>query len=293
MNPACTIIITCLVLLLPGLSHGEEAQHSLPHVLSIGVPTDVLQDYVQFIGNRTPQGITNYGGPHSRRDVVEVVLIQQALSLGGLDSPIAFSPAPTYLRMLKELETGRTALTATSIWLSDLSDDASVYRVSDAVIENGQFEAGLYTSEYNSTAHSASTLSHVRRLTAVSNRYWTPDWATLSEMNLKNLRHIQDWKTMVRTVSFKRADFLLAPFQPTKNMSLRVDGMTLVPIPNIKVGLKGSRHFAISSKYPGAEIVYQALQKGLGILKTKGVLERAYRESGFFNQNVQGWKRLN
>ncbi|MFX6036180.1 hypothetical protein ABTE74_22595, partial [Acinetobacter baumannii] len=59
--------------LLPGRAAAEEP--ALPAL----IPDDVLLDYRRFLAGRDPASVTDYGGPLSRRDVVEVVLIHQAL----------------------------------------------------------------------------------------------------------------------------------------------------------------------------------------------------------------------
>ena len=50
------------------------------------VPNDVAADYEAFLDGRDPQTITDFSGPFARRDVVEVVVTQQALARGGWTS---------------------------------------------------------------------------------------------------------------------------------------------------------------------------------------------------------------
>lgn len=284
-------ILLCVIILTPLLGHAK--QHGTIESVVIGVPMDVLADYRVFMHGRTPLEITQYSGPKSRRDVVEVILVQQALRRGGLDSTkIILKPLPNYARMISELMDGTIILNGTSIWKTDLKEGAHLF-VSTPVIANGQFEAGLYTSPRNSNALKARTLEQVQRLSAVSSRDWTPDWTTLTHMDLISLNHVQDWEAMVRMVSSRRVDFLLAPFQQNSQLMLHVNGMKLQPIPGIKLGLEGSRHFAVSARTQVGTKVYKALQRGLRTLTNQGTIERAYRESGFFNSKVQKWHMLN
>ncbi len=90
-----------------------------------------------------------------------------------------------------------------------------------------------------------------------------------------------------------RADVLLAPFQPTPDMSLSLVGYKLVPIPQIKVGLEAAA-IILSASWPRmAPPPTPRWKKGLAQLRAKGVIERAYRESGFFNTRTQNWTRIN
>jgi len=288
------LLASCFCLLMPGLTHANPSDSQLDSSpINIGIPQDVLEDYNAFIQGRDPVNITDYSGPNSRRDVVEVILFQQALMLGGITNNITFTGVPTYRRLLTEVKEGALVGAATSAWLYDLENEKENLLISDAVIENGNFEAGLYTNAKNTKVLEANTLKKIKGLSAASNRYWTPDWRTLSHLGLSRLIHIQDWKTMVRTVYHQRADFLLAPFQQTQGMRLDVDGMTLIPIQGVKVGLEGSRHFAISRHHPKGKTIFRAFQKGLAILMKRGTLKQAYRESGFYNEKAQNWRFLN
>lgn len=287
------ILTLCALLPLPGHAAGTDATAADNHAIRVGVPTDVLHDYRLFLIGRDPLSIVDYGGLRSRRDVVEVVLFQQALALGGFHGKIDLIGSPTYERIIAEVRDGHLSAAATSIWKSDLDKHPKRFLVTSPVIENGQFEAGLYTAPNNSKALEVTCLSQVRELTAVSNRNWTPDWMTLTALDLKELRHIQNWHTMVRIVANGRTDFLLAPFQQSKGMRLHVDGMILAPIRGVKVGLIGSRHFAVSKSAPGSDRLFAALERGVGIMKRRNTFEKAYRQSGFFNAEAGNWLLLN
>lgn len=277
-----TIIVMCMAC-HPIFALSEES------ALIILVPKDVLADYRNFIGFRNALNLTEYDGETSRRDVVEVVLLQQALHLGGIDQRIEFAEVDSYKRILVEMRLGRAVMAATSSWLIDLEEVEGAIYISNAIIQDGEFEAGLYTLPNNISALSAKTLTDVRGLSAVSSKAWRIDWATLTSINLRRLENTVTWLSMVRMVNAGHIDFLLAPFQVTDDLSLTVENVRLVPIPGIKIGLKGSRHFAVSASYPGSKKIFEALNKGLLILRERGAIKKAYRQSGFFNHKVSSW----
>jgi len=115
----------------------------------------------------------------------------------------------------------------------------------------------------------------------------------LENLKLKKLINTTKWKFIVRMVSIKRGDFLLASFQNTEDLSFFSEGIKLVPIQGLKVGLQGSRHFAISKNYPKSKELFKALNKGMKILRKEGIIKKAYEQSGFFNEKVKNWKKLN
>lgn len=259
--------------------------------LAVIVPTDVLRDYRAFLAGRDPRELQSYGGAGSRRDVVELVLLQQALARGGWREPLRFVGARTYSRMLVELASGRCGLSGTTLWSADLEGPG--LRPSSALIPEGRFEAGLYTSPSNERALAARTREDLSALRAVSNRNWRPDWRVLRSLGLAELRHVQNWDSMVRTLLAGRADLVLAPFQPTEGLALRHAAGTLVPIPQVKVYLYGARGFGLAREGPAQERLAAALERGLGALRAEGRVERAYTECGFYTPQVRGWRALN
>lgn len=265
--------------------------------ITILTQQDVYNDYQRFLGKRNPLTLSHFAGEGSRRDVVELVLVQQALALGGLSRPVKLvkvdNNSDSYTRYLKEILSGNATMGGNSAWQIDLkSIDDKIY-ISSPLIRQGEFEAGLYTSPDNKKALAARSLDDVRQLTAVVADSWKPDVATLEGLKLNQLLQTQSWDSMVGMVEKGRADVLLAPFQPTADMSLTLGEYSLVPIPNVKVGLAGSRHLFVSRSAPHGAETFDALEKGLAKLRAKGTIEQAYKESGFFNARTQTWLKIN
>ncbi|WP_028448577.1 MULTISPECIES: hypothetical protein [Chitinibacter] len=265
--------------------------------ITILTQQDVYNDYQKFIGQRDPLTLSNYGGPGSRRDVVEIVLVMQALKAGGNDLPIKLvkvdNSSDSYNRYIKEIMTGNVTMGGNSAWQIDLKPLSDKVFVSEPVIRNGEFEAGFYTTADNVEARLTRTLPELQKLTAVVADSWKPDVATLESLKFSNLLKTQSWDSMVGMLVKKRADVVLAPFQPTPDLSMDVGGKKLVPITNVKVGLQGSRHFFVSRLDPNGALVAKQLNIGLDRLRDKGIIEKAYRESGFFNSATKSWNRLN
>lgn len=266
---------------------------ALAQSATVILPPDVLADYRAFLDGRDPLTITDYSGPLSRRDVIEVVLFRQALALGGFAAPLELRTVPSYARSVLELKTGGVVAAATTLWRRDVVDADKDILISPALVREGEFEAGLYTCPDDARALEAASLADVRRLAGVCNRQWTPDWKILSGLGLRRLVGAPNWEVMVRMTTERRADFLMAPFQATRDLHLTAYGCTLVPIPGLKVRLPGSRHFGVSARHPQGGRVYRALVRGLKKMRAKGLIKRAYTQCGFFNARTADWKVLN
>ena len=254
------------------------------------IPADVLADYHRFLGDRDPAGLSYYGGEHSRRDVVEVVLIIQALSLGGYKLNLSFLPVESYSRQLIEIKDGRAAIPLTSIWSSDAELLSEQTYLSSTLVKAEDFVAGFYVKSDNLKALSVKNRSQLAKLTAVSNPRWRRDWTVLSSLiSESNLHGSVLWPSMVKMVEFGRVDFLLAPFQATADLSLSFEGVRLVPIQGLKVSLGEGRRLIFSKKHPKGQELHEAFEKGFAIMKRNGVIKQAYTESGFYNEAVKDW----
>lgn len=253
---------------------------------------DNYPDYQLFVNTKDVQNIKYYGGPGARRDVVEIVLFQQALFLGGLDANIQIVTDTSYRRTLRTIETGEVLASGSSIWEEDIDEYKKKMWKSHVLIREKEFVAGFYTSPKNQVALSAKNSEDILKLKIVSNPHWIVDWNTIIQLGFEKPFKSLYWPQMVRMVSFGRADITLAPFQPTKNMEIMFGGHTLVPIQNLKVALTGTRHWAVSKQHPRGAQAFDALQKGIVIMRKNNTLVRAYSECGFFHDAVKNWPLL-
>jgi hypothetical protein len=266
-------------------------QAAAPAVLAAG-PADVMADYQRFLGGRDPLQIQDLSGPYARRDVAEVILLHQALHLGGWRQALEFRDMPSGERLLREIGSGSVICSATSYWKDDIAGAEARVSLSLPLVGDGEFEAGLYTVASNQRALAAKTLADVQQLSVLSNRNWVVDWRTLDRLGVADRQHVTNWELMPKMVAAGRADFLLAPFQATADLSLEVAGVRLIPIPGLKIGMQGTRHFLISAKHAQGPELKSRLDAGLQALNQQGRIRRAYVQSGFFNPKVLQWRRL-
>lgn len=277
-----------LLLIIPGLLR---ADNNLP--APIGLLPDIKNDYLLFLANRTPEEITFFGGPHSRRDVAELILLQQALRLGGFTRPLKFIDEENYFRSIRNVVEGNTLSISGTIWLQDLDQVKHQVFISPPIVRDGEFLVGLYTSPNNQLALGSKTLAELTQLRVVTSRQWKPDLQTLESLGFHKIMYTPNWINMARMLNVGRVDFTPAPFGTDPDLRIKVESIELVPIPGIKMMIAGSRHWPISRKHPYGADFSAALNKGVAILREQGTIERAYRESGFFHPEVADWALLN
>jgi len=273
----------CILLACAGHAHSEP--------FTIAVPKDVHEDFLKLLGERDPISIDRYDGPGSRRDVVEVLLMHQALSLGGFQGDIKVVSFDGYKRTVQKVQLGHFGAFGPSAWESAMTRQENTLLFTEPLILEGEFEAGLYTSPRNKKALAIKDFSGLYDLSSVSNRNWEKDWTLLESMSLKQIHHTLHWISMAKMVAAQRVDFVLAPFPPREDLIIKVNDIELIPIPGLKVYLSGSRRWIVSAHHSQGQEAYDAIQNGLRQLREKGLVTRAYIESGFFNRLTRDWSR--
>lgn len=248
----------------------------------IYIRDDVYIDYLKFVADRDVSLINNFSGKNIRRDVVDMIIAQQALKLGGFKHRFRYAPGKVNFRNTKMLQNGQLLISFDSYWRQDALPLANEVYISDEVIRNGEYVAGIYTSPQNSKTLAVKRLSDLTELTAVSTPKWRTDWQTLQKLPLKDLTQDDSWLSMVRMVNIQWIDFILMPFNSTLDQSFIMDKIHLVPVKNIGVVLKDSRHFVISKSHPNGQEAYIAINKGLKILRQQNAIVKAYQQAGFF-----------
>ena len=266
--------------------------YAAPSQILIYIKDDVYTDYQNFIGDQNVHAIKNFSGKNIRRDVVDMILAQQALRLGGFTPEFSYAPGKVNFRNTKMLQEGSLLISFDSYWQKDAQALADKLYISAPVIRNGEYFAGIYTNPNNQKVLQIKTLADIKNLTSISTPRWRTDWATLQALPLKELIKENSWISMMRMVHLQWADFMLMPFNATPDQSFTLDKIHLVPVKNVAVVLKDSRHFVISKAHPQGKAAFIAINKGLKLLRESGTITKAYTQAGFFI-DLKKYKILN
>lgn len=250
--------------------------------LTIYIRDDVYQDYLAFLNGRDVLELTDFSGSFMRRDVADMVLLQQALKLGGFHNSFQYLPGKVNFRNTKMLENGELLLSFDTYWLSDANKLSDKVYISSPIVKRGQYMAGIYTSPHNAKVFAITELGDLKQLTAVSTPKWHTDWSTLSALPLKELIREDEWLSQARMVHMQWVDFMLMPFYPSPDGSFVLEQIKLQLVPGLAVLLDDSRHFVISKQHPQGKQAYIALNKGLALLEQQGRIEQLYSQAGFF-----------
>jgi len=229
----------------------------------------------------------------SHLEIVEMIILQQALHLGGLKEDVVFEPHEiANLGEIAAIVDGSILMYGRSMWMQTSADYQGSLFISEPVIEYGQFEAGLY---YNPQATSLEHTPYdgLAELKVVSNPRWNADWRALSNSPMSVQNFIGPWENMLAMVDANIVDVMLINFSVSRDLNLIFNNNLYRPIHGLKVVLPDSRHFVVSKKHPKGRIVFQALQKGLRVMREEGKIQRLYQQAGVFNQLVRDWEVVN
>lgn len=281
---ALTIISSSI--LTTSISYAQESRLTV----NIGVISLFYHKYNQWVEGTSCEKIDNFDSPYAHRVTVELMLVCKALHLSGVNPVINLINFDYIARAKKVMRKGELDMSAQSRWLSSINPE--IFYISQPIVRKGEFKKGIFGLESNKALFKVDSLEKLREFTALSSQNWTVDWRTIKELGLPVENSNGQIQMMYQMINKKRADYVLGEFRSADSFSNEFDGVTLTAVPNITLVLNESRHFIVSKNSPNAKKIFEALEKGIDILRSQGTIERAYFESGFYNNKVKNWKVL-
>ena len=229
----------------------------------------------------------------SRLDA-ELLLLCNALRVGGPPVRLELVPQPNYNRGLAEAIAGRIDLPSQTVWASELDEHDDTLLRSLPVIQAGEWQVGLFTTANRTDVLGVRSLDQLRQLTAAAPRGWVEDWRALSAIGFKSLLDVQASDTVFHMIQAGRADVTLRSFsrEPDLGSQPGYAPTRILPIPGFKVALPVSRHFAVSRQRPDAEALVRQLDVGLTKLREQGAIMRVFERMGLFEPRVADWQVL-
>lgn len=277
--------------------------HALMAV-EVMVGENAYNSYTAFLAGRDVSDISTFETIESNREVIELIIFQKALALGGFQEPVVYTPqALSYLRRIRLVSNGTYIAWGNTAWYNDAKLLPESVYITAPVIQKGEYIVGLYTHPNNNKALQAKNLTDIQQLTALTNRNFSADWTTLQSLKLQKVISNPNWYAFARVLLSGRADFMLSPFQAGEEKRLAhnqyyADGsikesIDLVPIPSVQLYLDDSRHWLVSKSHPKGELIFQALQIGLKKMNDNGTRRKLLVQSGFIPKDLDSRLTLN
>jgi hypothetical protein len=250
----------------------------------------IVESFNKWTAETPWDQIKSFNNANANRPTVDLVLELQALKAGGLDFDFELVPTPNYERAKLEVVQGSAQLAAETIWDNEIAENAATLLKTDPVIRNGEFEKGIYVLPTNEKILKITSLEELRGFVGVVVSNWGLDVKALEGIKPKGIEKAPKAENVFLMIQKQRADFTLQEFSSTPDMSVENSGVKLVPVPNCKVALAGSRSWVVSKAAP--KEIFDALQKGVAALRNEGRFTQAFKDCGFFHPKTLDWKRL-
>lgn len=110
-----------------------------PAPLIVVVPDDVLAQYQVYLAGRSPLEVDSFSGNGASRVVAELILLHQALRLGGCDRAVELQPVGDYKRMLAMVNQGKADLRGLSVWREDITAAIDGLLISEPLFRDGEY----------------------------------------------------------------------------------------------------------------------------------------------------------
>ncbi len=254
---------------------------------------DIYQDYLKFLYGRSPLSIEDYSGSFSRRDVVELVLLQQLIVAGGYPARFELNPTLEKLdRIVTELGQGLDVVPGSTFFESDMKGQEGNIFISAPIIRKDEFIVAVYMLAEHPQRNRISSLEDLRRLVGITGKSWHRDQEILNDLGVKNIM-APNWEMANYMLEQGRADFVLQPLSAEDGYVINAfKDVMLLPSEGVSVSFPNSRHFVLSKQPPANKALYQALNKGIALFRKEGRIQKAYVESGFLQPVIFSWKDL-
>lgn len=264
-----------------------------PLVVKIGLTSQDQEKYLRFMKGKLITGRLSFHSPDlDSSPVLDTILINRALTLGGLHFLLTLVEIPNSERERAMVLSGVIALAGTSQWDFFVDENKDSLYQSEVIVPDGSFEKGLYTTKEKRSTFKVRTVGDLTSLTCVTNSNWLVDWRTVTALGFKKVEDTPTVAGMFRLVAGGRADVTVQSFSGNPDLSIASEGITLFPVVAVKVLLKGARYFVVSKKAPQSREIFESLQRGLVIMKKSDEINRALVETGFRNPAVRDWRTL-
>ncbi|WP_411991753.1 hypothetical protein [Agarivorans sp. DSG3-1] len=236
-----------------------------------------------------PAKITDYRSAVSDRATVSLLLMVQALSLSSLDHSLVFTYSPNTGRSLREVKKGSVAVYQSDIWESEF--DTSTYK-SRAVIAKNTFEKGFYVKQGSALLEQDLKIEQLLDSQVALGKTWYQDIAQLEQIGFTKIKKLNRNQSLFGLLSKERISIAFLEFSNNSELAIYDQYGVFLPIPNYKVSFTQSRHFMVSKQHPSGKKIAEAIDQGLDILFSMGLVQKALEQSGVAQKRVENWQAL-
>ena len=258
-------------------------------IINVSTTASFAEDYEKFLQEKQlpPEEINDFKSKYSSRVVADLVLISQALKLGGMDAKLNIVTFPNSARERAQVKKGKIAISGQAHWRTEF--DSRVH-ISSATIPRGRFIKAILGLPNNEKLKDLRWYTDFQQITTAIVPSWAHDLQLLEKMGVKHIYKAPSRGNLIKMAHAGRVDFILIDFSnKIKDGYFLEDDIKLKVTEKTKIVLDGSRHYMVSKLHPQGDRIYKALEAGVKIMKEKGVFEKALYDVGFYPEGEKDW----
>ena len=234
--------------------------------------------------------ITELGIKGTSLSLAHLVIMQQALYKGGLDIDFDFVISPNHKRSGALLSSGKAVISSFFSYAEAQPKDTYI---SSAVMAPRTLKKGIYGLASNKALMRVKSLDDLKPLKGVLVEAWKNDMKILKSHGITQIEVVPKYLNIFTRIAHRGIDYTLLDYPHNDELIQYNNKIKLYPVPNLMLELEGSRHFFISKNHPDGKRVFTALEKGLGIMKDDGTIEKYFRQIKIIRDDFKHYKVLN
>ena len=280
-----TLFFVCSMLSISFIASAE-----IPITVTVAVKTNLIDKYQHFLEEKQKQAIelTYMDMTDMSRGIIKLVILEQALHKAGLAATIELVASPNAQRSQYMVQTGQVLL-STRLLIDDLTPKDTLK--SSALLGYKDLRRGIYGLKSNHALMEVKTLEELKNFSAVTVTTRESDVKLLQKIGLSNLQLVSKRDFIFTRIAYRNIDFTLLGIE--KEIERKHGGIILVPVPDLLIQTDSSIHFFISEKHQHGQMIHQALEKGLAIMREQGLIKKYYHQISQVGLDLQSWKIIN
>ena len=233
-------LILCCALLSLSIRAAEPEK-----IIPIAVHQKLADKYYDLLArkNKTAEEISHFNIEKITRGLVSLIIIEQALALGGMPVEFDFIITPNIRRSIALVESGSAVMSPQTMTAHPFTKHLLK---SSVILEQNSFIKGIYGLASNEELMKVNSLAQLTNFSAVTNAAWRDDINVLKAMNISRITLKTDTATMFKVIKYRGIDFTLLELSSNLAQPQSEEGIELVRVPDVAIALGGSRHFMIS-----------------------------------------------
>jgi len=269
------------------------ASDAPPITVKVAVNESLTKNYWGFLEKKQKPAIefTSMDMVNTNRGFISLVVLEQALHKAGLSVNIELVVSPNPKRSQRLLQSA-DALISFKHTATNSAPEGLL--TSSVLIDSKDILRGIYGLKSNHLLMKAKTLDDLKKLSAVTNLAWKDEVKFLEEIVTSKLYFVSSYKNIFNLITHRNIDFtILALNKKNGSFEYKFKQATLVPVPGILIQLQTPFRFLISKNHRNSQRIFQALEKGLSLMREQGLLKKYYQNLFLTKTELQYWKIIN